>query len=475
MPDYQNNSDVGYHHKFYIEQGAGIDILIEPLVALSENKHIKSLLDIGCGYGFTLDFANKMLGWKAIGVEPSSYGRLGAQALGLTIYDNYLEKVRELSESQFDLIISAEVIEHVEKPNEFINLLKKYLSANGILILTTPNASWIEEGQSVSTLMAVLSPGFHANLFSPASLEKLLREAGFKFIEIAKQKSGLEQRLVVYASKQAFKLAINPSEIQNIYLTYLQTSLNRNREKDFLYDGIAYRLFRELINAGQFNKAETILTDYKLSLNSKYGDILNPDCLTETFQKNEKLFSLAELGNLWPYHLAGLYYYLGMMQLNHKRDFLCAAKFFHTAFEISSKFLKIAIAFFAELEDLLWRMKFHEGLAYLYAQEKKKALEIFLFILNAGLRKNSEISVALPPDICVNVLYHAGIAQLQLGNYADAVAWFQKTIQQESQTGTSYRRQDALQHLEMAQTLLKNASTTRGEQTKKSWRHLFRL
>ena len=44
--------------KFYIEQGAGIDVMLE-LLALVDERPVRNYLEIGCGFGFSLDYARE--------------------------------------------------------------------------------------------------------------------------------------------------------------------------------------------------------------------------------------------------------------------------------------------------------------------------------------------------------------------------------------------------------------------------------
>ena len=86
--------------KYYLEQGAGLLSMIEPLLPLNNGKK-KSLLEVGSGYGFALHFAREALGWAASGCDPSSLARVGAKDLGLKICQFILTKTQRLKPNRW--------------------------------------------------------------------------------------------------------------------------------------------------------------------------------------------------------------------------------------------------------------------------------------------------------------------------------------------------------------------------------------
>ena len=94
----------------------------------------KSILEIGCGSGFLIDYFNKK-GIEVIGID----GSKGARAtVSVEIKDKILlyDVRRSLKlKRKFDLIISIEVAEHIEK--EFVNKFLDNLTKYGDRILLT--------------------------------------------------------------------------------------------------------------------------------------------------------------------------------------------------------------------------------------------------------------------------------------------------------------------------------------------------
>lgn len=65
---YENESFSDGYWRHYAQVGAGITAMLEPLFALKLDANV-SLLDIGCGFGYVVDFWNKTQKGNAIGLE----------------------------------------------------------------------------------------------------------------------------------------------------------------------------------------------------------------------------------------------------------------------------------------------------------------------------------------------------------------------------------------------------------------------
>ena len=102
----------------------------------------KSALDVGCGAGLLTEPLAR-LGARVTGVDAASeliqVAREHARGQGLEI--DYRSVAVEEIDGQFDLVTSMEVIEHVADPAAFLKALAERLAANGLLILSTPNAT----------------------------------------------------------------------------------------------------------------------------------------------------------------------------------------------------------------------------------------------------------------------------------------------------------------------------------------------
>jgi 2-polyprenyl-6-hydroxyphenyl methylase/3-demethylubiquinone-9 3-methyltransferase len=149
----------------------------------------KSALDVGCGAGLLAEPLAR-LGATVTGIDATSeviaVAREHAAAMGLAI-DYRVGDVQEL-EGQFDLITCMEVIEHVADPAAFVGALAKRLAHDGLLIMSTPNATgW-------SRLMMItlgeglghIPRGTHDfdKFVGPDRMKVLLADAGLKCLDV---------------------------------------------------------------------------------------------------------------------------------------------------------------------------------------------------------------------------------------------------------------------------------------------------
>lgn len=270
-PDYYEDHTAAV--KFYVQQGAGIDHMIFPLLRVPAER-VKSMAEIGCGFGFALDFARTALGWRVRGIDRSKAAQAGADVLGLDIVPAYFEGPWSLGGETFDLVFCSEVIEHVPDPNGFVRGIAGILEPDGVAIFTTPDAAAIRPEQSVGSLLRVLSPGFHLVLFTAGSLHAVLEQAGFSHIRIETDGEGLK----AYASRAPLELVPVPSRAQRLYRRYLTV---RGRAKNLDMDlrvGLKYRHFKTLVNAAVWREAEAEFADLRAIVREGYGfDLEAPD------------------------------------------------------------------------------------------------------------------------------------------------------------------------------------------------------
>ena len=149
----------------------------------------KTALDVGCGAGLLAEpLARLGANVTAIDAAPEliAVAREHAAAMGLEI-DYRAGDVADL-DGEFDLITCMEVIEHVADPAEFVQSLARRLAANGLLILSTPNAT------SSSRLMIItlgeglgrIPKGTHDfdKFITPERMKLLLADAGLKCLDV---------------------------------------------------------------------------------------------------------------------------------------------------------------------------------------------------------------------------------------------------------------------------------------------------
>ena len=104
---------------YYVEQGAGIDLVVAPLLRLPRGT-IRRCLEIGCSAGFALDFGRFAFGWEVLGVDPSPLATAGARRWDSPSAAPYFNADLDLGPERFDLAICSEVLEHIPEPHSLL-------------------------------------------------------------------------------------------------------------------------------------------------------------------------------------------------------------------------------------------------------------------------------------------------------------------------------------------------------------------
>ncbi|AOF97287.1 bifunctional 2-polyprenyl-6-hydroxyphenol methylase/3-demethylubiquinol 3-O-methyltransferase UbiG [Sphingobium sp. RAC03] len=149
----------------------------------------KRALDVGCGAGLLTEPLAR-LGATVTGLDaaPENIAAAAAHAAtqGLTI-DYRATPVEDVTDGNYDLVTSMEVIEHVADPAAFVAALAAKLAPDGLMILSTPNRTplsriaMITIGESIGGI----PKGTHdwGKFLTPEELTALLDAAGLDVID----------------------------------------------------------------------------------------------------------------------------------------------------------------------------------------------------------------------------------------------------------------------------------------------------
>lgn len=146
------------------------------------------ILDIGCGNGF-VDSELAQQGHSVTGVDSSIEGigiaRSTYHDVCFEVGSVYDEALVNVVGSPMDCVVSLEVIEHLFYPRMLFEQSHKLLRPGGHLIVSTPYHGYLKN-LAISLLnrwdrhFGVDWEGGHIKFFSPATLERMALNAGFK-------------------------------------------------------------------------------------------------------------------------------------------------------------------------------------------------------------------------------------------------------------------------------------------------------
>ncbi len=281
-PDYGSDTVSEASLQLYVEQNAGLFHMTRFFWQLDPAAHpIASMLDAGCGFGLPVDAARRVLGWRAVGIDPSFYADRGRDLLGADLRRAYLTADTDLG-APFDLVVATEVIEHIPDLYPFLATLRDRMTPGGVLMMTTPDAGSITPTLNEGMLGPILTVGAHLVLFTAQAMEHALRQAGFAHVLCRVEAPTLfviasDRPIVPRADAQAAHAAG--------YAAYLRHILDDTEPGAMLWNGAAGRLLEQIAPHGPLEEGLALYARVASVWRERFGiDLLRhhlPPVLTE--------------------------------------------------------------------------------------------------------------------------------------------------------------------------------------------------
>lgn len=144
-----------------------------------ERSRFRTVLDIGAGMGWTLDYLRQQLGpgTQLAAIEPSLHceehlrGALGATLLSRDVDD----LCRDSHQGHFDLIIMRHVLEHFMNPVDALVRIRERLADGGMIYVAVPNMLLPGNVLTRNWFRVV-----HTYYFTPATLRATAAKAGLR-------------------------------------------------------------------------------------------------------------------------------------------------------------------------------------------------------------------------------------------------------------------------------------------------------
>lgn len=155
----------------------------------------KIVADIGCGCGAFLDFI-RGVSEKVIAVEPSETYRKIMKNKGFYTYP-YMDDALKEFKNKVDVVVSFDVVEHVENPQQFLKEVFELLSESGQAVIGTPtDAPIMRELLGEIYEKKILFSTQHLWIFGEKNLKILAESTGFSNVELKYfQRYGIENLL----------------------------------------------------------------------------------------------------------------------------------------------------------------------------------------------------------------------------------------------------------------------------------------
>jgi SAM-dependent methyltransferase len=308
LPDYAENSLIqsGYV-PFYTQQSAGLSLITRPLAQIRAAAG-SVYVEVGCGFGFGLDYARHAKNWTVQGIDPSGIAALGQDTLGVSISSRYLRDSEPELAGTCDVIMASETIEHVPSPIGFVRVLRSMLRPGGTLVLTTPDGADLRRETAPDVLISLLSVGLHLIFQTRESLRQILADAGFTHTLLTKDGNSL----VAFASDRPLDIVDDHDDLRSKYISYLAARAADFPPEHDLFLAFAGRAFQELVNDGAFEEAGHVRTQIEQACVTRFGR-----SLYDLGRRTADLAGvpLLELSRQMPLSLGGLLYADGMMHL----------------------------------------------------------------------------------------------------------------------------------------------------------------
>lgn len=191
MMDYANAEYSNGLYKEYLEANDlkyatfeyRLNKVIEAFKRQNPSEAIPRLLDVGCSNGRFIEVASRN-GIESWGLELSENAiAVASPATRDRIYHGDANNIENLGMEKFDIITAFDLVEHLFDPFSFLNNLYKMITTNGIIVITTPDASSLPR-----TLMGknwpMLQPFQHTILLSRKASKMLLQKTNYKDISV---------------------------------------------------------------------------------------------------------------------------------------------------------------------------------------------------------------------------------------------------------------------------------------------------
>lgn len=171
--------------------------------------HHGELLDFGCAYGFFADEA-RTAGWKVEGVEISDEAAHTArERFRLTVYPDLATAIATRGGSSFDVVTFLQVVAQLPHPADALASAHSLLRPGGLIAVETANRA-SPVARVLGRHWHLLAPPASISLFTPQTLDGLLRRCGFERVALFPTRKAVTVGLVANSLERTYGRVLAP-------------------------------------------------------------------------------------------------------------------------------------------------------------------------------------------------------------------------------------------------------------------------
>ena len=169
-------------------------------------RNVSTVLDVGCSSGAFARMVKDSFNCVVWGIEPDKKAAEEAATVLDKVYNTIFDKDIDLAGQKFDCIFFNDVLEHLANPFEALELCKKYLNRDGVLICSIPNIRFFDAVYHIVVqkdfhyVGAGIFDKTHLRFFTKKSIQRMFLQSGYKIEKIEGINSIKELNLKGYNS-----------------------------------------------------------------------------------------------------------------------------------------------------------------------------------------------------------------------------------------------------------------------------------
>lgn len=256
-----------------------------------------TVLDVGCGSGligkFLLDYDNITI--DGIEIDKKAIAEANKIKKYRKIYNNSIDEILDdsIKLQKYDVIIFADLLEHLVKPYEVLTKISKYLNKNGFILVSIPNIAHVD------VIENLINNNFNYNNVGVLDTTHLRFFTNNSFLEMIKNINDSNDKKYDVSHIDATHIYpenINPNDkliqiinkddnkfiLQNIFKLYINED-NSTKSLDKLLSNKKNNMFDELNN--EFNSLLNKNEELQNLNNDRLNKINDLDSLNKTYYK----------------------------------------------------------------------------------------------------------------------------------------------------------------------------------------------